>query len=484
MALLALTIAVTIGGGIADNERSSTTEQLWEEHAPIYINGNEDFKTTAQNEGWFGNGSSTNPYLIEGLNITTPSTSISIENTNMYFHITNCLVESYYVPYTSFSGGIYFANVSNAIISNNTVYYVEGIRLRKCTNISFISNKARVMLSVEILSSKNIQIINNTIKGLAFGIEIPSSKNIQIINNNISQINADAIVLQSTENSVISGNRINTTSQGIGISIQGGQYNSIRHNNIRNCNGSGIFIHTYEGIHIIENTISNNNGTGIDLRDSVKTNLIGNNVSYNAWDGLFLYNTREITLSTNNITNNGRTGLLLEDSEKVKISDNNVTHNHDTGITLLNCRETNITTNNISNNAINGIILWNSTNNNVSTNVIALNHDYGVYLTRQAISNIIEWNDFIQNNQNGTSQAYDEGEHNIFDYNYWDDWTAPDTNYDGIVDRPYPIAGPENNTDLHPRTSVPYIRWNVLFGLMFLVGIMVVLGLILIKQKI
>ncbi|MFX0174402.1 MAG: hypothetical protein ACFE9L_21195, partial [Candidatus Hodarchaeota archaeon] len=84
---------------------------------------------------------------------------------------------------------------------------------------------------------------------------------------------------------------------------------------------------------------------------------------------------------------------------------------------------------------------------------------------------------------NGTSQAYDEGENNTFDYNYWDDWITPDTNYDGIVDRPYPIAGPENNTDLHPRAPTPPIRWNVLFGLLLLGGIIVILGLVLVRQN-
>ncbi|MFX0052354.1 MAG: NosD domain-containing protein, partial [Candidatus Hermodarchaeota archaeon] len=193
--------------------------------------------------------------------------------------------------------------------------------------------------------------------------------------------------------------------------------------------------------------------------------------------------TREIPISANNIVNNGGTGLILENSGEVKIIDNNVTHNHDTGVKLLNCWNNNISDNNISNNAINGILLWESTNTTVATNVIALNHEYGVYLTRQAIGNIIERNDFIQNNLNGTSQAYDEGNHNVFAYNYWDDWTEPDTNYDGIIDHPYSIDGPKNNMDLHPRARVPPIRLNVLFGLLLLGGIIVILGLRIVKQR-
>ena len=34
-------------------------------HGPISINGNSNFNTTAYNEGWVGNGSITNPYIIQ-----------------------------------------------------------------------------------------------------------------------------------------------------------------------------------------------------------------------------------------------------------------------------------------------------------------------------------------------------------------------------------------------------------------------------------
>ena len=43
-------------------------------------------------------------------------------------------------------------------------------------------------------------------------------------------------------------------------------------------------------------------------------------------------------------------------------------------------------------------------------------------------------------------------------YNYWNDWTAPDTNADGIVDHPYSIAGASNNTDLHPLVNPVFLN--------------------------
>lgn len=48
------------------------------------------------------------------------------------------------------------------------------------------------------------------------------------------------------------------------------------------------------------------------------------------------------------------------------------------------------------------------------------------------------WNDFINNSQ--AAELYIlTGLTNTFAYNYWDDWTGPDMNNDGIVDEPYII---------------------------------------------
>ncbi|MFX0052501.1 MAG: right-handed parallel beta-helix repeat-containing protein, partial [Candidatus Hermodarchaeota archaeon] len=243
--LVVLTKIVSMGGGITDDGLSDTTEQLWEEHSPIYINGNEGFQTTAQSEGWPGNGSLTNPYLIEGLNITSKYQDVLwILSTDVHFQVTNCHLALLPVPVPLPCYIIIFQNVANAIISNNTLIRSDwGIVLEDCSNITFV---------------------NNEIRHHGEGIRITSSsKNIQIINNNISGIYFDAIELQGSEDSVISGNRINWTIQGIGINIHGGRNNRIHHNNIRNCNSSGIVLDTSEQTHLMENIISNNNGTGI-----------------------------------------------------------------------------------------------------------------------------------------------------------------------------------------------------------------------------
>ncbi|MFX0139613.1 MAG: hypothetical protein ACFFDN_38590, partial [Candidatus Hodarchaeota archaeon] len=119
--------AVTIGGGVMDDDPSVITEQRCEVHTSIYIDGNEDFKITAQSQGWPGDGSLTNPYLIDGLNITSVNRdALSIWYTDMHFQINNCHLAVFYdenEPYANPPRGINFSNVSNAIISNNTIVY-------------------------------------------------------------------------------------------------------------------------------------------------------------------------------------------------------------------------------------------------------------------------------------------------------------------------------------------------------------------------
>ncbi len=81
---------------------------------PISINGDQDFITQAQNNGWPGSGSADDPYLIENLDISQPySYGISIRNTRVFFYINRCTL-------TGNDRGIVLLDLKNAILGNNT----------------------------------------------------------------------------------------------------------------------------------------------------------------------------------------------------------------------------------------------------------------------------------------------------------------------------------------------------------------------------
>ena len=71
--------------------------------------------------------------------------------------------------------------------------------------------------------------------------------------------------------------------------------------------------------------------------------------------------------------------------------------------------------------------------------------------------NIIEDNSFQALGNYCNSQAYDNGFIDLFLYNYWNGWTAPDNNSDGIVDNPYLIDGLAHSYDTKPLASVSEI---------------------------
>ena len=78
------------------------------------------------------------------------------------------------------------------------------------------------------------------------------------------------------------------------------------------------------------------------------------------------------------------------------------------------------------------------------------NIHHGIVFGYSSDDNEITWNDFVENNPVGHSQAYNDGSNNIFSFNYWDEWNSPDANTDGIVDFPYSIDGDLNASDPYP----------------------------------
>lgn len=94
----------------------------YQNHQPIFIKGNTNFSATAAVEGWNGNGTAADPYIIEGLQMTSSpnETLIRIQNTDVHFRIINCHL-------IGGDHGLYFTNVSHGEIlqtniSNAAIY--------------------------------------------------------------------------------------------------------------------------------------------------------------------------------------------------------------------------------------------------------------------------------------------------------------------------------------------------------------------------
>jgi len=154
-----------------------------EEHEPIEIFSDSDFLT----QGWAGNGSESNPLIIEELVIRAPYTSIEICNTTMHFEIRRCILTQQ-PPHITGGPALIFRNVTNGHVSNcfmNDKMY--GIVMRNSTEFQITDN---IMFgswdsSIDVKGGKEVLIENNTMYNTGFGISMIETTNFTICDNRI-----------------------------------------------------------------------------------------------------------------------------------------------------------------------------------------------------------------------------------------------------------------------------------------------------------
>jgi hypothetical protein len=185
-------------------------------HPTISIVGNSGFTPTDGTTA--GNGSLSNPYIIENWDIlTTIYDGISVANTNASFIIRNV-----YIHGQSMANGIFFLNVTNAVVDNVTVTSsLEGITM-SLSNATI--ENSRISMNAEdgikILDGENVNLFNNTLtQEMGAGIYSESCVKCDLnITKNMIGSNLSGIVLQSMNNSFIFGNNIlSNTHDGIGV---------------------------------------------------------------------------------------------------------------------------------------------------------------------------------------------------------------------------------------------------------------------------
>jgi parallel beta-helix repeat protein len=138
-------VLVVVSGfaGILTTTPSMTT--AYTPHDPIYINGDADFAIQAASEGWPGDGSEGNPYIIEGYEIIVDSrSSIEVKSTTVSFIIRDSHLQIAYY-------GVYLDEVSNSRIYNCTLgQNGYGIYLNSSNN-NIIANNTTVTISISII---------------------------------------------------------------------------------------------------------------------------------------------------------------------------------------------------------------------------------------------------------------------------------------------------------------------------------------------
>jgi parallel beta-helix repeat protein len=242
---------------------------------------------------------------------------------------------------------------------------------------------------------------------------------------------ANGIYLTNVTHGTISLSNITGTTL-YGIYLVNSHNNTLK-DNIVTHNKDGINLFTSDNNTVINNRVTNNFQWGIHtFRSGWLTNPF--RINYGSFN----------TLIGNVISDNGDDGLFLDHSWFGVIMRNIITRNGRNGVSAYLSGENLLANNTISRNGNHGIQVELGENDTISNNAIVNSTGYGIRFLGDGLYNRVEWNDVLGNNPSGICQAWDDINYfNVYKHNYWADWTSPDGNSDGIVDRAYPIEGRE-----------------------------------------
>ncbi|MFX1415447.1 MAG: nitrous oxide reductase family maturation protein NosD [Promethearchaeota archaeon] len=190
------------------SERESNFSLAGTPHTPIAIDGDANFNVTAQAEGWPGDGSPGNPYIIEGLDINESLWCISISNTRVNFTISNCNLTGA----TLIDGaGIYLYNVSNALLVNNTCSRSwRGIHLMNASYNTLVNNTCTTNLAGIQLELSSFNTVTDNTAASEFlqdaGIWLSESDHNTVVNNTFKDSIAAAIYLDHSSDNMFANN--------------------------------------------------------------------------------------------------------------------------------------------------------------------------------------------------------------------------------------------------------------------------------------
>jgi len=238
----------------------------------IHIDGNSGWTAFKAAGNCTGNGTISEPYVIEDLEIDGEGSGscIFIENSDVYFRIENCTLYNAGVripPDPSYSGGIRLSNVDNS------------------------------------------QLINNNCSSNVIGIYLVSSDNNTISENIVNYNSWIGIRLIEGDNNIISGNTVNKNNN-FGIFLAYCFFNNISTNVLKNNNIVGIYTNTC-GNNTISGNTAINSSHGIYSAGDSYNNILGNDAHNNSENGLFIRGVNSI-ISGNNASYNGVNGIFLE----------------------------------------------------------------------------------------------------------------------------------------------------------------------------
>ncbi len=395
-------------------------------HDPIVINNNSEFDFIATSEGWTGNGSQENPYIIENYEITPPynGAGIYIGNTTKYFIIRNCYIHSVYSD-----RGIYLRNVYYGTLYNNTLQHLSyGIHLENSYSNRIIQNFVDgCQYGVYISFSFNNIFYNNTFEKSGFYFEgfmeeiyvsqeiaqnntvngkpVVYLRNVDMANTTINQ-EAGQIILGNVSNIEINRKTFENVSAGI---IVGYCKNvCIQDVNFRYVSGFGIYGMCNIKLQITDCTFRRNGG-GIALESLFMYTQSFIEISHCTFSENTRYHMYAFNLNYLTIRNSTFEGLGLNFGHILNFTfENNTFRNSQSDLTIQFCDHVEFTRNVIEN-VYYGVKFINVGNSTIARNSIINTTFYDLRILNGCF-NITIYGNVIENGSSGI--IVDRSEHN------------------------------------------------------------------------
>jgi len=416
--LLIFLSSIFITYSVSSNQNGIKTKQIYRTETfnfdslvssgPILISSDDNFT----DYGFSGLGTPEEPYLIENLDINTSSSvGISINSTSRSFIIRNCIVDAEKIGIRIISIVQGTAQIVNNIVKNNnfTGIFLHDYYPRVPAPENMTGEEP--LLDEKYVAKISANVVSNNSYGIHIAIGIFGNNSAVLIEKNTFEFNQHRAIELIASGSVIKENQINFNA--------GGMYllgsNLTISNNICSNNDFGMVI-SADFSEISNNYCANNKiGIGINSYHSIFSN---NTCTKNSLYGFEIYKASTYI----NITYN----KISENLYGIKAIGYFVTYNY----------------NIFERNTLYAILL--------NLTIIFETQEY------QAYNHIIHHNDFIKNNKNGKSQAFDEG----FNTTWYDRTTLEGNYWDDLGRRTeYPLDGSFNTVDLYPlKNPVVYVK--------------------------
>lgn len=426
-------------------------------HNPISIYENDDFISY----GFPGNGTEENPYRIENYNITTDSDyGIFVGGVTDFFVVQHCFVnaQNYGIKIAahSYTGRIY----DNICCNSTTGIYISGGSSTIINNTCYY-NKNGIVLTIKSL------VINNNCCYNEYGIVIDNRYS--VVKDNLCYNNTKSGIYldRHSDFTAVLNNEVYSNKEG--IHLEESQECNISQNTLSSNFEGGIRIYKSQNSSILSNIFTNDSFViefGLDLRSSINYTIENNLVNGKPLG--FFANLTKFTISEDygqilmiNCTkgiiadqhfSNTLYGISLFDCSQIHIKNCFFESNFGSGIRIEWSLSLLIYSNNFTRNYI-GVLDLQGSNRIVYNNFIE-NANYAI----SAIINppTIHHNNFIDNNQNGSTQAYSESpqttwyDKSTLEGNYWSDWDGEGTYKIGSSSDLFPLSEPVENfpTDL------------------------------------